>query len=341
MGSQSFIRNRWYVAGLSEEITDQPLGRTLLGEPVVIYRTAGGTPVALEDRCCHRQAALSLGEIEGNNLRCGYHGLLFDHTGRCIEVPSQKAIPPGASVARYPIKEQQGFLFVWMGDVDKADDVTPYHLEYLDKPGWRNLRAQFHAKCEYRLLIDNLLDFTHLAYAHKSTIGAAGVATSGETKYDRDGEKVRVSRWMMDIDQAPTHVQATGYNGKVDRWQNSEFTPPGFIWLTVGTARAGSGARDGNRNGVLLDRHTLHVITPETEATSHYFWVTMHDESQINGDQEKTIYEQSVRAFNEDLVILEAQQLRWSDSRPTIDINADAGLLQARRVIDRLLGDQA
>ena len=93
-----FLKNRWYVACLSEELTDRPLGRKILGEPVVLYRKADGTAAALEDRCCHRQAALSLGEIEGDNLRCGYHGLLFDGTGACIEVPSQKAIPPGAQV---------------------------------------------------------------------------------------------------------------------------------------------------------------------------------------------------------------------------------------------------
>ena len=98
MGRPPFLRNRWYVAGLSKEVSDRPLGRRLLDEPVVLYRTSNGTPVALEDRCCHRQAALSLGDIEGDNLRCGYHGLLFDGSGACIEVPSQKAIPPGAQV---------------------------------------------------------------------------------------------------------------------------------------------------------------------------------------------------------------------------------------------------
>lgn len=339
MDNPAFLKNRWYVAGLAEEVTDRPLGRTLLGEPVVLYRASDGTPVALEDRCCHRQAALSLGDIEGDNLRCGYHGLLFDGSGACIEVPSQKAIPPGARVKSYPTQEKQGFLFVWMGDAGKATSVAPYDHPYLEREGWASLNAQFHAKCNYRLLIDNLLDVTHLTYAHKSTIGAAGVTDAADVKYERDGEKVAIDRWMMDIAPAPAHVQATGFNGNVDRWQRIEFTPPGFVWLKVGVAKAGTGARDGHMSGALIDRHTLHVITPETETTCHYFWINMNETS-VKPDQEKMIYDQSVTAFNEDLVILEAQQQRWNEGIPTIDLNADSGGMQARRVIDGLLANQ-
>lgn len=334
-----YVQNRWYVAGLSKEVAGKPLGRTLLDEPVVLYRTSDGTAIALEDRCCHRQAALSLGEIEGDNLRCGYHGLLFDGSGACIEAPSQKTVPPGARVKSYRTKEQQGFLFVWMGDADRAEESAPYEHPYFDRDGWTTQSAQFYAKCNYRLLIDNLLDVTHLTYAHKSTIGASGVTDAAEVKYERDGEKVAIDRWMMDIAPAPAHVQATGFNGNVDRWQRIEFTPPGFVWLKVGVAKAGTGARDGNMSGALMNRHTLHVITPETETSSHYFWVNANETS-VKPEQENMIYEQSVRAFNEDLVILEAQQLRWNETIPTIDLNADAGAMQARRVLDGLLADQ-
>ena len=339
MDNSAFITNRWYVAGLSGDVTDKPLGRTLLGEPVVLYRASDGTILALEDRCCHRQAALSLGEIEGDNLRCGYHGLLFDGSGACIEVPSQKAIPPGAQVKSYPTREQQGFLFVWMGDPEKAETIAPYEHPYLDRDGWTTQNAQFHAKCNYRLLIDNLLDVTHLTYAHKSTIGASGVTDAADVKYERDGEKVAIDRWMMDIAPAPAHVQATGFNGNVDRWQRIEFTPPGFVWLKVGVAKAGTGAREGDLSGALMNRHTLHVITPETETTSHYFWVNANETS-VKTDQEKMIYQQSVTAFKEDLVILEAQQQRWDQAIPSIDLNADSGGMQASRVIDGLLANQ-
>jgi vanillate O-demethylase monooxygenase subunit len=134
-------------------------------------------------------------------------------------------------------------------------------------------------------------------------------------------------------------VRATGYNGNVDRWQRIEFTPPGFVWLKVGVAKAGTGAREGDLSGALMNRHTLHVITPETETTSHYFWVNANENS-VKPEQEKLISEQSVTAFNEDLVILEAQQQRWDAAIPSIDLNADAGGMQARRVLDGLLAGQ-
>jgi phenylpropionate dioxygenase-like ring-hydroxylating dioxygenase large terminal subunit len=340
-----YVKNRWYVAALTEELTDKPLGRMVHDEPVVLYRREDGTPVALEDRCLHRQAPLSLGWVEGDNLRCTYHGLLFDCAGRCIEVPGQTAIPPNDGIRQYELREQQGYIFIWMGDESNRDggasaDVEPYDFPWTTKPGWRGLYAQFHAKCNWQLLVDNLLDVSHIAYAHKSTIGAAGVAEGAQARTERDGDKVVVSRWMFDIDPAPTHVAATGYNGKVDRWQRVEFSPPGFIWLKVGIAKAGSGAEKGETDGILLDRHTLHIITPESETSCHYFWTTAHAAACVTPEQEKMIYDQSVLAFNEDLVILEGQQARRDEGRPTIDINADAGAAQARLVLDRLMQGQ-
>jgi phenylpropionate dioxygenase-like ring-hydroxylating dioxygenase large terminal subunit len=88
-----FLRNCWYVAAWSEEVTHAPLARTLLGLPVMLYRTEQGESVALEDRCCHRNLPLSLGFIESNNVCCGYHGLKFAPSGQCIEIPGQPQIP--------------------------------------------------------------------------------------------------------------------------------------------------------------------------------------------------------------------------------------------------------
>ena len=76
------LRNQWYCAAFGDELRDGPLGRVFLDEAVVMYRKADGAPVAFEDRCCHRRAPLSKGRIEGDNLRCGYHGFLYDATNK-------------------------------------------------------------------------------------------------------------------------------------------------------------------------------------------------------------------------------------------------------------------
>jgi vanillate O-demethylase monooxygenase subunit len=332
-----FLKNRWYAATRSDEIGNKPFARTLLNEPVVFYRDTSNNVVALEDRCVHRQAPLSLGVVKGDCLECIYHGFLYEASGKCVCVPSQDAIPPGAAVRAYPIIEKQGFVFIWMGDPAKADTSLAYDFAFGEQPGWRQIYAQFHAKFDYRLLVDNLMDVTHIAFAHKTTIGAAGVANQGGMKTERDGEHIRISRWMFDIEPAPTHVQATGYEGNVDRWQIIEYTPPAFVWLKVGVAVAGSGAEDGNMEGVLLDRHSLHLMTPETDDTTHYFWTSTHDGARVNEQQEELIREQSIKAFNEDLVILEGQQKRRDDTIPTVDVTADTGMIQTRMLMERLL----
>jgi phenylpropionate dioxygenase-like ring-hydroxylating dioxygenase large terminal subunit len=120
-----------------------------------------------------------------------------------------------------------------------------------------------------------------------------------------------------------------------------EYTPPGYVWLQVGSAVAGTGIRDGRRDGVILDRHSLHLVTPETATTTHYFWTTAHATAQVNRDQEAILYEQSVKAFNEDLTIIEGQQQRLDAGIPTVDINADAGAVAVRRLFDRLLAEEA
>ena len=85
-----FLRNCWYVAAWSEEVGRAPLARILLGLPVMLYRIEKGEAVALEDRCCHRNLPLSMGFIEGDNVRCGYHGLKFAPSGQCIEFPASR-----------------------------------------------------------------------------------------------------------------------------------------------------------------------------------------------------------------------------------------------------------
>ena len=119
----TYVRNAWYVAGWSDDLeTGVPFGIRILGEPVVIYRGGGGRLAALEDRCVHRLAPLSLGRCEGDNLRCMYHGLLFDADGKVVEIPGQELVPPQAKVRSYPAVDRHSWLWVWMGDPELADE---------------------------------------------------------------------------------------------------------------------------------------------------------------------------------------------------------------------------
>src|SRR5882757_4446416 len=87
-----FIRNAWYIAAWADELGQKPLARRICNDPVVLFRDRDGRPAALVDRCCHRSAPLSLGEVVSDGIQCGYHGLTFDGSGACVAIPGQSRI---------------------------------------------------------------------------------------------------------------------------------------------------------------------------------------------------------------------------------------------------------
>lgn len=149
--------------------------RKIAGKRVVLYRKPGGELVAMADECPHRQAALSLGRKEGDSLRCMYHGMKFDASGKCTEIPGQDRIPPRACVRVYPVVEKDNWIWVWMGDPAQADQtlicsaVGPGHPEFNIRPSHIQIAA------DYRLEIANLADLSHSSFTHSATI-AMGLA---------------------------------------------------------------------------------------------------------------------------------------------------------------------
>ncbi|MDE0056678.1 MAG: Rieske 2Fe-2S domain-containing protein, partial [Defluviicoccus sp.] len=131
-----YLRNCWYVAAWDHELDGGFLARTILDRPVVLFRGPDGAPHALEDRCCHRSMPLSEGRLLEETVQCGYHGLEFAFDGRCVRVPGQSTIPPGARVRAWPVVERWRWVWIWMGDPDAADpDLIPdYHWN--DDPEW-------------------------------------------------------------------------------------------------------------------------------------------------------------------------------------------------------------
>ena len=334
----NFVKNAWYVAAESGELGDGLLARTICGEPVVLYRMAAGQPAALEDRCCHRQLPLSLGALVGDRVQCGYHGLQFDASGACVSVPGQPRVPPGAAIRAFPVVERYRYIWIWTGDPAAADDslIPDYHWN--DDPGWISNTGYFHVDGNHQLLVDNLLDLSHVQFVHATTLGADGV-TDAPLDTQRDGDQVRIDRWIMDKPPPPMFASAGDFAGTVDRWQLITWTAPTHVVIDAGCADAGSGARNGDRSrGITV--HSNHTITPETAKSCHYFWHHARNFRLDDNTLTKILATAAGNAFGEDVVILAAQQ-RSIDTAPDswswIDINADAGVLQARRVVDGLL----
>jgi phenylpropionate dioxygenase-like ring-hydroxylating dioxygenase large terminal subunit len=336
-----FLRNYWYVAASADEVATRPLGRTILAEPIVFFRTEDGTLGALEDRCAHRQLPLSMGKVIGDALQCRYHGLQFDRAGKCVKVPGQDVIPQAARVKTYPVAERYRWIWIWMGDPALADPqkITDYH--WLQDPAWGAKTSYLHVQANWQLVVDNLLDLTHLAFVHDTTIGNAALVEKAAVKVQRSQDGVVVTRWMIDTPPPPTFVKVGGLTGNVDRWQIIDYTPPAFLRLDVGATPTGTGAPDGRRvNGISM--RNLNAITPETETTTHYFWGQAHDFDVHNPETTEKIFNQIRTAFLEDVEIFEAQQKSISrdPDAPQVDINADAGTIQARRIITRLYQEE-
>lgn len=339
-----FLRNAWYVGAWGTEVGRQNLlRRTLLNEPVMFWRQEDGTPVALADKCAHRHAPLSAGQLVGDAVECPYHGLTYDASGECIRVPGQSTVPPNCRVHSYPVVERYQWIWVWMGDPALAnpDDIEDFH--WMDHPEWRAKGELMHLEANYKLLVENLLDLSHLSFIHKTTLGTDAVAET-PMRFDRGDRHVTVTRWIMDSPAPPFFQKAGGFTPEehVDRWQHITWTPPAFVRLDIGSARANTGAIDGDRSQGFTMRN-LNAITPETEKTTHYFWAQAHDfridEPWITDLLVQNIHE----AFLEDLWIIGLQQenVDSGTTLPRVDINHDGGGLQAIRNLDRMIAEES
>jgi phenylpropionate dioxygenase-like ring-hydroxylating dioxygenase large terminal subunit len=338
-----FVRNAWYVAAWDHEVTRGLTRRIILDEPVLLYRKDDGTAVALEDRCCHRQAPLSMGKLIGNIVQCPYHGLQFDSTGKCVRVPSQERIPPSAKVRAYPLVEKNHWLWIWTGDPAKADPALIEDFHWLDDPAWRYGGNYLHVDANYLLLVENLLDTTHLVFLHPNTLGTDAFARS-EFEVKRDGDRITVARWLMNELPAPFHKQMGDFPDgmKVDRWQITHFGPPSFVKLDVGSAPSGAGAREAaDRGKRWMNMYNLNAITPETDKTAHYFFAQAYnfklDERWVSDMLAKQIRD----IFLEDMAMVKAQQVNMDlGPSPVVNLGQDKAWVAMRQIIDRLIKEE-
>ena len=169
-----FVRNAWYVAAAIAEIGDKPLARTILNEPIVLFKNGRGEMCALEDRCCHRGAPLALGDPTEAGIRCGYHGMEFNREGVCTFIPGQTIIPKCARVKSYPAVAKTDYVWIWMGEADKANPAAIADYPPDDQINWPRANDMLHLKASYVMVLENLMDLSHLSYLHAGSIGSSG-----------------------------------------------------------------------------------------------------------------------------------------------------------------------
>ncbi len=334
---RAYPLNAWYAAAWDAEVKRALLPRKICDRKLVFYRTEAGLPVVLEDACWHRLTPLSLGRLQGDQVQCGYHGLVFDADGRCTHMPSQETINPSACVRSFPVVEAHRFVWVWLGDPALADPSLVPDLHWMLDPAWAGDGKLIQPACDYRLVIDNLMDLTHETYTHSTSIGNAAVAEAPFDVTYGEGQ-VTVTRWMIDIEPPPFWRAQLGEPGNVDRWQIIHFTAPATIAIDVGVAPTGTGAPQGDRSQG-RSMWVINSVTPETATTCHYFWANMRDYRIHDQGVTTAIREGIAKVFHEDHVMLEAQQRAILDhpEHEFYNLNIDAGSMWARRLIDRMI----
>jgi vanillate O-demethylase monooxygenase subunit len=339
-----FLRNAWYAAAFSEELGTNLLPITLLGERVVLYRTTAGAPVALEDSCAHRRLPLSMGRIEGDTLRCAYHGIVYAATGRCLQIPGEKSVPPGAGVRAFSAVERDGFVWLWAGATEAVDAALIPDFRGAGDPALETANLHLRIKAFYQLHLDNLLDLSHIGFVHATTTGTAQVVESGEVETLCEGEVVRVLRRQRGVAPPAIFGEFGRFAGPVDMWQITEFRPPCYVRLNYGTVPAGDGVPAdlaGYWTNGEWGFRVFQCITPETERTTHQFRCIKFARRGASEETVARLGRQLDQVSLEDAPILAAQQAALdADGRRTpLDLGStvvtasDAGSTHMRRIV--------
>jgi phenylpropionate dioxygenase-like ring-hydroxylating dioxygenase large terminal subunit len=324
-GNGHFLKDCWYAAALLPEIEHAPLARTICGVPLVFFRTASGVACALEDRCPHRFAPLSIGRVSGETITCAYHGIEFNCDGTCRRIPQQEAIAAGMRARAYPLVERWGVSWIWMGEPDRADpDAIPDYF-WLTSPLWRNLVRRYHVKANHEICADNILDLSHTPYVHTGTIGTPEMATI-PVKTWTSGDTVHSQRVMKQVTPGPFVYRWGNFGERIDRVTTSEWRPPGNISVAL-TYR-------DEANAITL--RLTNPLTPETERTTHVFFMWSRD---FGDESDEAFTRESFQVMDEDIAIVERQQsvIDRGVPLPTVPIASDAALIQARRILRRLV----
>ena len=334
-----FLENVWYMAAWSHEVGRDLLRRRLLGEPVLLLRKEDGQPVAMIDRCPHRFAPLSKGQRQADTIVCPYHGLTYDTAGVCVRNPFSNKIPAGAKVRTFPVAERDGIVWFWPGDPDKADEAAPPDFSVVVIDGMAPMTGLMPMKANYEYGTDNLMDLSHIEFVHKGTFAGRGVIFAGQHEVKVEGKRIRSNWWMPNIPAPAFTFAAYDPQTITDHWLDMRWDPPASMYLQVGACPAG-GVRE---EAVIL--HQAHILTPETEETSHYFWATARlGPPSAEGDAMLAgLMEQAFG--DEDKPIIEAAfaNLDGTDfwDRKPISLGIDTGGTRARRMIQQLKKEEA
>ena len=328
-----YVLNTWYVAAWSSEVGRKPIKRVICEQPLVLFRTQNGTPVALADRCAHRAFPLSEGRTLGDSIECGYHGFTYGEDGMCTKVPAQSTIPERAKVRKYPLVEKDGWIWAWTGDPELADPADVPDTHWMNDPEWATVTHSFHFECRAELIHDNLLDLTHESFLHKTTVGDDYIYEHGIT-VEVEGSVVSVDRLMPSVEAPPLYADTMNARGLFDRFHCTEFFVPNLHVLHSGITGEGKPRAEGYLIKV------LNGITPIDEHNSWYYYAFSRNFAVDDAQATEDLRAGLDTVLQEDAAALAAQEIGMQ-TRPAgefdVLIAQDGGVAKARRILSTLV----
>lgn len=322
----TFLRNAWYMIAWRNEIDAKPLVRTALEIPILLFRTPGGEPIAMHDRCPHRFAPLSSGKVADGIVSCGYHGLQFNTAGYCVRNPFSKAVPRAARVRTFPVVEQDEIVWIWLGDAPPTDSSTIAPIAHHTDPQMRCVRGRTTARADYRLLTDNLMDLSHTALLHPA-FGGEHYVPKYSSWEEEDGSIV--SNYV--IESMPNFLGTDAIPAEFVQHEDQ------IRWIAASVHILSSRTSGA---GKIMHLPSAHILTPETLTTTHYFWSSAVDRDSPMTDADHLAL--LTQAFDyEDKPMVEAVQQRMNGAdfwnlNPVLLPN-DVGSVRVRRKLAALI----
>jgi len=328
------LYQHWYVAGLTAEFQHELMDKTLLERSIVFYRKADGELVALQNRCAHRSYPLSKSKLVGDNIQCGYHGILYNPEGQIIDVPCQTNCPKNTGVRKYPVAERGPLVWIWMGEPEDADEANIPQTDCLVDPQWTAIWGRKALEGNYLLMHENLADLSHLPFLHEDTFGASDDWAEVPVETEPEGDMVHYWRstsvWAMAAPLYPPtlDLSATEIDGKL----GATFVSPAMCrgWTKVEVQE-----EEGNKQRVYATEIN-HYLTPENHDTAHYYWSFARN-CDIENQEYTDIFRGVVNAaFDEDRVATKEMQVLLNEDKhdiSDINIGSDKSSVMVRKVI--------
>lgn len=339
-----YPKNFWYVGAMAHEVGRHLLPRTLLEQPLIFFRRNDGSVAALADRCSHRRVSLSLGRLIGDEVQCGYHGLTFAGDGSCTSIPGQARVPPSACIRSYPVMERDGFIWFWPGDPTLANEMlVPDYSDICSSERYAGRRAEtmlVEAPCLFN--IENVLDLSHVTYAHQETVGTPEVAMTRPI-VNITTTQIQVVRNWEKASTGPSFKKLFGWD-LVKNSQRISFWPGANMLLEIEVEPV------GNTDPSQIKRLRVPGPCTPSTSTSHFKFSALYRDFMLEDETLSAgMFDQFRKTVMEDKVLMENQQKNWdadgievlskaqqSSTGGMMDIAVDQAPLAARRWVQRL-----